>query len=345
MRSGKLLGTILLLHGLAHAAPGMWISGRVAPEPIALLWWFATMAFLTAGFRLLRWPAARIHPAPLALIGASASTVMLLLSWLGVTSMVGIALNLALAWLVVTSSRDAPVHSAEGDLVAGPEPPRRRRRRSPLARAAGVVLATLFFTHVSASILLRPWHMAWGTPTAARAEALPGDELLPGARYVMDHAILVRAPRATVWPWLAQLGRDRGGFYSYDWLERLLGVDIHNADSIVPAWQHREVGELVPATQPGYLGLFRKPMGWRVLVFEPGSALTLENWGTFALHEVDSTTTLLHVRTRGPGQPSLLAVPLGPIGLLGFEPGHFLMERGMLRGIRDRAERVTRQRS
>jgi hypothetical protein len=183
--------------------------------------------------------------------------------------------------------------------------------------------------------------MRWGTTSNERAAMLPGDEVIPDARYVMDHAVVIRAPVAEVWPWLAQIGRDRAGFYSYDWLERLFGVDIHNIDVIVPEWQARTVGEVVPATQPGYLGLIDQPLGWRVLRFEPLHALVLENWGSFVLHAVDSATTVLHVRMRGPGTPGLLAVPLAPIGLLGFEPAHFFMERGMLRGIKRRAENTS----
>jgi hypothetical protein len=64
----------------------------------------------------------------------------------------------------------------------------------------------------------------------------------------------------------------------------------------------------------------------------------LENWGTFVLQPIDSTTTRLIVRTRGDAAPSLLSFALAPINVFLFEPAHFIMERGMLRGIRARAE-------
>jgi hypothetical protein len=66
---------------------------------------------------------------------------------------------------------------------------------------------------------------------------LPGDDLVPDPGY--EHTRDVRAPAEEVWPWLAQIGQGRGGFYSYEWLENLAGCDIHNADEIRPEWQRR----------------------------------------------------------------------------------------------------------
>jgi hypothetical protein len=142
-----------------------------------------------------------------------------------------------------------------------------------------------------------------------------------------------------VWPWLAQIGQDRGGFYSYAWLERLFGARIRNASDIRAEWQIVAPGEFVRAVQPGYLGgLLGDSLGWRVTHVEPARALILENWGAFVLRPVDSATTRLIVRTRGDGAPSFLGVLLGPVEVFVFEPAHFIMQRGMLRGIRDRAE-------
>jgi len=313
-------------------------------EPVTLLWWVAATGFVVAGFRLLRWPAPRFHPVPASLAAAAASASMLVLVWLGLVSAIGLALDVMLPWLVLRATREAVVFSPDGDHLAGPHRERHRRRRGLLRRVA-TVASGFFLAYLSATILLRPWHMTWGTTAAERARTLPGDDLVSDARYVMDHAIVIRAPAEAVWPWVAQLGRDRGGFYSYDWLERLFGADIHNIDSIVPAWQERARGELVPATQPGFLGLFDEPLGWRVARFEPGHAMVLEHWGAFVVEPIDSNTSVLHVRLRGEGRPGLAAVPFAPIGLLTFEPAHFLMQRGMLRGIRRRAEQRARRES
>jgi uncharacterized protein YndB with AHSA1/START domain len=173
-------------------------------------------------------------------------------------------------------------------------------------------------------IVIRLWHLRWGAEPADETRELPGDQLLPEHATQILHAVTIDAPAEEVWPWLAQLGQDRGGFYSYEWLENLAGCEMRNADRSHPEWQHREVGETVHLHPAG---------GLRVSVFEPGRALGLEGWATFAL------------KPAGPGRTRLIArgaVPRGvgaaAYGLL-MEIPHFLMERRMLLGIKKRAER------
>ncbi len=85
-----------------------------------------------------------------------------------------------------------------------------------------------------------------GATREEAALALPGNELLDRADVQADRAITIAAPPERVWPWIAQLGQDKAGFYSYAWLENQFGCDIHNADRIVPAWQHPKVGDPFP---------------------------------------------------------------------------------------------------
>jgi Polyketide cyclase / dehydrase and lipid transport len=137
-------------------------------------------------------------------------------------------------------------------------------------------------------------------------------------------AITIDAPPEAVWPWVAQIGQDRGGFYSYEWLENLAGCDLRNADLIHPEWQERAVGEGVPLHP-----LVRLP----VSEWEPGRALGLQGWGTWVLEPLPGGRTRLVVRpdrARGPGA----------IGYALFmELPHLIMQRRMLRGIKERAER------
>ena len=133
----------------------------------------------------------------------------------------------------------------------------------------------------------------------------------------------IDAPVEEVWPWLAQLGQDRGGFYSYEWLENLAGCEMRNADRVHPEWEHRELGETVHLHPAG---------GLSVSVFEPGRALGLEGWGTFALEPEGPNRTRLIARG---GVPRGLAS--AGYGVL-MELPHFLMERRMLLGIKQRAE-------
>jgi hypothetical protein len=126
-----------------------------------------------------------------------------------------------------------------------------------------------------------------------------------------------------VWPWLAQLGQDRGGFYSYEWLENLAGCRMRNADRIHPEWQEREVGETVKLHWASGLELTR---------FEPNRVYALGGW-YFVLEPEDGRTRLI-ARGRFPRGRASIAY-----GLL-LELPHFIMERKMLLGIKERAERA-----
>lgn len=80
---------------------------------------------------------------------------------------------------------------------------------------------------VSAYIfLMRPWHLRWGATTDEVSTPLPGDELVQNTRLNATHAIIINAPASTIWSWLVQIGENRGGFYSYSWLENLVGCHI-----------------------------------------------------------------------------------------------------------------------
>ena len=89
--------------------------------------------------------------------------------------------------------------------------------------AAGALAAYVF--------LVRPWHLKWGATDEETKMILPGDELFEHPQLNATHAITINAPVKKVWPWLVQIGQNRGGFYSYTWLENLVGCDMHNADA------------------------------------------------------------------------------------------------------------------
>jgi hypothetical protein len=99
----------------------------------------------------------------------------------------------------------------------------------------GIVLVALIFGY----IVIRPFHLRWGATDAEVSRAMPGD--LVGARWT--RAITIQAAPEQIWPWLVQWGQGRGGWYSYDWLENLLGFDIHTADQILPEYQNPQIGE------------------------------------------------------------------------------------------------------
>ena len=105
--------------------------------------------------------------------------------------------------------------------------------------------------------VLHPWQERWGARDEELIASLPGDDLIAEPAGQVTRAIEIAAPREGVWPWVIQLGADRGGFYSYDWLENLFRLDIHSADRIVPEWQERAVGDLVHADAKGDYGWVR----------------------------------------------------------------------------------------
>ena len=180
---------------------------------------------------------------------------------------------------------------------------------------------------------VRPWHIRWGATDEEVNERLPGDELVEHPNVEATHAITIDAHVGEVWPWLVQIGQDKGGFYSYAWLENLVGCRLRNADHIQPEFQQLAVGDTVrlhPQAPP-----------LPVLICEPPRALVLGNnmeypgtWG-FYLKKLDGGRTRLVIRGRGEWESGLLSW-LGAHAL--FEPAHFVMERKMLLGIKSRAE-------
>ena len=314
-----LFGLVLILHGLAHANAGMLASDRSRVVP-TVLWAVASLAFLAAGFGLMGVRRLDRHWQILGLTGV-ATSLLLLVGYRPATAIAGMAVNLGI--FAVMASLSMPRLD-------------RTDRRVGRWRTFGAAVAYAFLAYVGVTILTRPWHSRWGSSHAELRAALPGDDLVPEARYTIQHAVTINAPPDAVWPWLVQLGQDKGGFYSYDWLERLVGDDIHNADDINPEWQNLKPGDLVRAAQPDYLGGVLGPdLGWRVTRLEPKRVLVLGGWGAFVLEPAGNATRLI-VRTRGAGDPN---VALAPFGLLVFEPAHFIMERRMLLGVKERAER------
>lgn len=102
------------------------------------------------------------------------------------------------------------------------------------------------------SPLIRSWYNRWGATQQDLRQALPGDELVPSFKLGYTRAIVIKAPLEHVWPWLAQMGQGRGGLYSYEGLENLIGCEIQSSDKILPQYQDPQPGELVRLGKKGY---------------------------------------------------------------------------------------------
>lgn len=189
------------------------------------------------------------------------------------------------------------------------------------------------------TLIARPWHLRWGATDQECREPLPGDDLLVNPDLTATRAITVRAPIGEVWPWIVQLGQGRGGFYSYDFLENLVGCEIHSADRIVPEWQVLQVGDEVK---------LHPEVPLPVAVVQPGSALVLSGgvpmgntpppydftWA-FVLKAQREGTTRLLVRERYAYTQKWTPFLVEPVEAISF-----VMSQKMLRGIRDRVERT-----
>lgn len=191
-----------------------------------------------------------------------------------------------------------------------------------IARGAVAITILLY------AVLIRPWHMHWGASADEVRMRLEGDRMIARGATVSTRALDIDAPAEEVWRWMLQLGQGRGGFYSYDWLENLFAADMRNAEMLEPRLLNLEVGDSISFQSDGPATV--------VTLVEPERALVLGDGWTLALRELERGRTRLIVRypydTHG-----------GPLDALYyytvFEPAHFVMESGMMLGIRERAER------
>ena len=213
-----------------------------------------------------------------------------------------------------------------------------RKLEKTLGVAAGAVAVA------ACGMAFRPWFLNWGAAEEEIDRFWPGDELSPKPASLATRAITIRASADEIWPWLAQIGQDRGGFYSYSWLENLVGARIHNADRLLPGQQSRQAGDTVwmtPRERYGGRGcvrvarlepdrdmVFVSPEDYDCVVTK---GLAPNGTWAFILDPIDERTTRLIVRSRSGAKAN-------PFRFLLFDPAHFIMERKMMLGIRDRAE-------
>lgn len=187
----------------------------------------------------------------------------------------------------------------------------------------------------------RRYYRNWGTTKEECGMPLPGDELIAGPVIQTTEAVWIDTPPEVVWPWLVQMGQDRGGIYTFETLENLVGLQYHNADEIHPEWQQLASGDEVRLARKGWLGL-REGLALQVVDVVDQQFIVLRTtsprqlcdmvWSfTVTPHWDDRCRLMIRVRTalRHPGQV-LLTELIGPA--LSF------ITRGMLLGIKRRAQ-------
>jgi hypothetical protein len=321
------LGLALILHGLGNAvlplrgvdagAPGAWIPALTALYIIAII------GFVMAGLGVLG-----VRPLTRAVIPAAL--------FAGVCALGGL-LNLAHAelWPGVLLNLTLPIAATLWVSITSHEVSS-MRRGSRWRRLADVV-GLLALAWIVASAVLWPWHRAWGTEPREWTMSLPGDHTPRNPSFELLHGVTIDAPPPVVWAWLVQLGQDRAGFYSYESLERLFGVDIHNVKEIRPEWQSRATGDRVYATQQGFLGgVFGDRPGWTVDLAEPNRALVLRYWGAFVLQPTASGGTRFLIRSTISNER--IPVWAAALNFTAFELPHFIMQSRMMLNIKNLAE-------
>jgi proline iminopeptidase len=213
-----------------------------------------------------------------------------------------------------------------------------------IALAAVLVLVGIY------AFGLRPRLVRWGATDQEVARPYPGDDLIPGAERGTTMAITVEAPPSAVWPWLVQMGVDRGLWYTWDyWRPR----GLRSADRIHPEWQDISVGYRMPAVPTG-------SVWWEVAALEPERFLALrmsvdllgrpfdprrkpprfytDSIWSFLLERLPGEHTRLVVSGYWAFQPHWLK---GIVGLLLLEPSTWIMQTRQFKGLKRRAERRT----
>jgi hypothetical protein len=316
---------IVIAHGLAHSV--LPLRGWMDPAMLGrnfmplILYAVAVLGFTTAGIGLLGVRPFTAVVRPFLVLASAYSLVAI--STFGVGGFAwGAGLDVVLLLTGLTGAyRYLPAAAV----------------RTGWRRAGTVCAATVFTIYVAGAMVLWPVYRVWGSASPEYALSLPGDAPDRNPALEVQRAVTVNAPPEAVWPWLLQLGQDRAGFYSYDWLERAFGVDIHNVPEIRPEWQQRHVGDFVRATQPTYLGgVFGDHLGWRISELAPERAMVLEYWGAFVLEPMADGNTRFIIRSTMSNET--VPVWAATLNMMTFQLPHFIMERKMMLRIKELAE-------
>jgi hypothetical protein len=239
-------------------------------------------------------------------------------------------------WVAETVERNVPLRPGRPN-----RPSPRRRSLHEIARGAAQVAGA-----VATSPLAHRTHARWGARLLEEKSSMPGDSLVPFPKLTSTRAITVDATPAEVWRWLVQIGQGRGGFYSFDALENLMGCDIHSAAAIDPSLQRLALGDLVRLARSG-APCYRvvELDAPRVLVLAGADPRTQEvaplptdrdamactwQWLLEPLDDGRRTRLIARQRYTYPRRQWLLWRLVDSVD--------FVMERQMLRGIKSRAE-------
>jgi hypothetical protein len=208
----------------------------------------------------------------------------------------------------------------------------------PLWKTTASRLTFIFIILLVSVYIFYPWLCRLSVNMQECKMELPGDEMVKNPTYGYTMGATIMAPASKVWPWLLQMGQRRGGFYTHERVENILGATIHNADSILPQFQSLKLDDTIWLTPDPY---FRK-QGQHMIVAQIDSPFilvykqvlpngSLGTW-SFILQEQSPNSTRLLFRRRGTNPTVFDRIS---------QPGYYFMDNGMLSGIKQRAELTT----
>ncbi|GAB1640326.1 SRPBCC family protein [Krasilnikovia sp. MM14-A1259] len=211
----------------------------------------------------------------------------------------------------------------------------KRRRRVAAWTLLGAAAVAVVAAYRPAA---RRRYLTWGATAVEAAEPMPGDDLVADPDLVSTRAVTIAAPRGAVWPWLVQMGSGRGGAYTYDWIENVFGLDMHSTSRILPQYQNLAAGDELPLGPDGPAMRVERCEPDRLLAFRSPD----HRWAWIFQLGDDAEGTRLVSRNRIALPHATRAQRLTYRFVM--EPGSLIMERKMLRGIRDRAQAYARRR-
>ena len=319
----RILGWLVIAHGLSHAVLPM--RGSLVPFlegdwiPVAL-YSISMSGFAAAGLGLLGQRPFNLVISPLLVLASGYSLIAMFVLgdrglWFGAAC--DVALLLVGLWRA---------------FAGWPAHPSHHRVWHVSALTAGFVTVL----YVGAAAFTAPALRTWGSTAEELTMPLPGDAESRDRALEMQHAVTIDAPAEDVWVWLVQLGQDRGGFYSYDWLERAAGLGIRNVTEVRPEWQTIQPGDVIRATPPDYLGGMLGEVAWTVSDVAPERALVLDQRGAFVLQPLPEERTRLIIRSTMSDRNR--SVWRSAANLIGFQVPHFVMQRRMMLTIKALAE-------
>lgn len=193
-----------------------------------------------------------------------------------------------------------------------------------------IIIFIISFQLLIYGFFLKPIITTWGASEKEVSMPLAGDD--PKLMITSTRAILINAPKPEVWKWLIQLGADRSGFYSYDFIEEAMGYKNRPQNSIKPEFKAIAVGDIIRGSIDEKSSII--PYNFRVLYVKPEETLVLDQWGTFFLESINSQQTRLIIRSQETKNSNFWI----NVGNYIMVPLHFIMERGTLMGIKAHAE-------